>query len=309
MTTDQKIKLNMYLTVRNSINQNEAVAKSIPKFMANYEILQSTTNEIQLIGEIQGVDKTGIAIDKNKLKKALIALAAKNSRKVAALAKFNNNDTLLKEVRFNESELGRMQEVTLLESAQTIYARAEANIGSLAEHGITPETQKLFMDAITSLNNVLKTPRSGIAERRKATEKLALLFETADNAIELMDYAVGIVKDEQPDFFAAYKTSRKLVETNTGNVSLKAKATDITDGAPLKGVIFTFIPENARANLTGGNSQMVKKTATKGSFQIKNMPAGTYKVLIQKPGYKDKEVSVSISDGERSELKVELERA
>ncbi len=60
--------------------------------------------------------------------------------------------------------------------------------------------------------------------------------------------------------------------------------------------------------LAGGNGKMIKKTASKGSFQIKNMQSGTYKVLVQKPGYKDKEVSVSISDGERSDLNVVLEK-
>lgn len=308
MNTEQRIKLNMLLTVRNCVTQNETVANSIPKFMENYLIMHSTTNEIQEIGKLQGANRTGVASDKNKLKKTLIALAAKNSRKIVALAAFMNSDALLKEVRYNEAQLERLAETTLIEKAMTIYSSAEANIGKLAEHGITPETQKVFMETITALNNVLKTPRSSIAEKKKSTDRLTVLFQTADNAIEMMDFAVGIVKDEQVDFVTAYKTSRKLVDTNTGNVALKAKASDITNGAPLMGVMFTFTPESARANLTGGNGQIVKKTATKGSFQIKNMPAGTYKVLVQKPGYKDKEVSISISECERSDLNVVLEK-
>jgi uncharacterized membrane protein len=60
--------------------------------------------------------------------------------------------------------------------------------------------------------------------------------------------------------------------------------------------------------LAAGIGKMTKKTASKGSFQIKKMQSGTYKVLVQKPGYKDKEVSVSISDGERSEIVVEMEK-
>ena len=79
-------------------------------------------------------------------------------------------------------------------------------------------------------------------------------------------------------------------------------------GTPLKGVKFTFTPESVKMNLSGGMTEMVKKTAEKGSFHIKNMQAGTYKVIVSKPGYKDKEASVSISDGERSELSVELEK-
>ena len=309
MTTDQKIRLRMYLAVRNFVIQNEAVANSIPKFAASYATLQNATNEIQLIGEMQGADKTGLAIDKNKLKKTLIALAAKNSRKIAALAKFNNNDFLLKEVRFKESDLAKVQEVTLKERVQIIYDRAEANIGSLAEHGITPETQKIFLETITSFNNALETPRTGIGEKKTATEKLTGLFETADTAVELMDYAVGIVQDEQPDFFSGYKTNRKLVDTNTGMLALKATAKELISGEPIRGAIFTFKPDGALLAESNGNEEITKKTAKKGSFHIKNMHAGTYKVVVRKPGYKEQEVTVSVADGERSDLNVEMEKA
>jgi hypothetical protein len=308
MTTNQKIRLRMYLAVRNFVLLYEAIAKRIPKFAESFATLLNITSEIQVIGEMQGVNKTGLSIDKNKLKKALIEMAARNSRKIAALAKFNNNDTLLREVRFNESELERVQEVTLKERVQIIYDRAEANIGSLAEHGITPETQKQFMDAITAFNKALATPRLGIAEKRQSTQKLPLLFDSADAAIELMDFAVGIVQDEQPDFFSGYKTSRKLVDTSTGNLALKASAIDLLSGEPVKGVLFTFKPDGINATASGGNGEITKKTAEKGSFHVKNMQAGNYKVVISKPGYKGKEVSVSIADGERAELKVEMEK-
>ncbi|MCX6320229.1 MAG: carboxypeptidase-like regulatory domain-containing protein [Bacteroidia bacterium] len=309
MTIDQKVKLNMYMAIRNFVIQNEAIAKNVPKFATSYATLQSTMDEIQLIGEMQGVNKTGIAIDKNKLKETLIALAAKNSRKIAALAKFNNNDTLLKEVRFNESDLERVPEVTLKERVQIIYDKAEANIGSLAEHGITPETQKIFLETITAFNNALATPRSGIGEKRQATQKLPVLFDTADAAIEIMDFAVGIVQDEQPDFFSGYKTNRKLVDTSTGNLALKATARELTSGEPVRGAIFTFKPDGALLAGSDGNGEITKKTAEKGSFHIKNMQAGTYRVMVRKPGYKEKEVTVSVADGERSELNVELEKA
>jgi hypothetical protein len=190
----------------------------------------------------------------------------------------------------------------------SIYDKGEANLEALSQHGITPESQKEFIETINAFNTALEKPRTGKGERKKLTERLAVLFDAADNAVELMDYAAGIVKDEQVDFFNAYKTNRKLVETNSGIVSLKAKATEVVTGIPLKGVIFTFKPENGNLELSAGNGKLVKKTAEKGSFQIKNMPAGTYKVQVQKPGYKDKEVSVSISDGERSDLAVVLEK-
>ena len=309
MRTDQKIRLNMYLSVRNYGNLNEAVAKNIPKFASSFVNLQNIIAEIQLIGEMQGVNKTGLAIDKNKLKKKLIALALKNSNKVAILAKLNNNDTLLKEIRFTESDLVKLPGVTLKEQVQIIYDRVETNIGNLAEQGITPDTQKMFLETITAFNNALATPRTGIAEKRKATQKLPVLFDTADAEIEIMDLAAGSAKGEYPDFFNGYKTSRKLIETSSGSLALKATARDLTNGEPLSDVNFIFIHEVSEAAGSKGNGQIVKKTSKKGNFQVKSMEPGTYKVEVSKQGYKKKEVSVSIADGERSMLNVELEKA
>jgi hypothetical protein len=308
MTKDQLIRMNMYLTVRNCVTQNESVAKEVPKFMENYGILQKMTSEIQMIGEMQGTNKTGLARDKNKLKLNLVELTAKNARKIAALAKFINSDTLLKEVNYKEGVLGKMHEVNLLQQAQITYDRGEANMEKLKEHGITAETQKAFQDAMNAFNVALKTPRAGIAERRKATERLPILFDTADKAIELMDYAMGIVMDEQFDFYTAYKTSRKLVDTNTGNIALKATAADILSGEPLKGVLFVFRIDNNGLSSGANGVEIKKKTAEKGSFQIRNLQAGNYKVTVMKPGYKEKVVTISVSGGERSDLAVQLEK-
>ena len=69
--------------------------------------------------------------------------------------------------------------------------------------------------------------------------------------------------------------------------------------------VFTFNHEMPGSN---GNGQIVKKTSEKGNFQIKSMQPGSYNVIVTREGFKNKEVSVVIIDGERCELKVELER-
>jgi hypothetical protein len=309
MNTLQRTQVDMQLTLRNSVLKNEADAKKTPRFWENYVIVQSATDEIQTIGEAQGANKTGIAIDKNKVKNNLIVLAAKNSRKIALYAKTTNSDTLLKEVKYNEGQLERLAEVTLIEKAMIIHTNAQAHIEALAEHGITPETQKVFMDTIISLNNILKTPRSSVAERKKSTERLLVLFKTADAALEIMDYAVDSVKDELVDFYNAYKTARKIVDSNTGNIALKGFAVDVATKEPLQGADFTFILDGGDLLQAGTNVKIKKRTAQKGSFHIRNMQPGTYKVTVKRPGYKVKEVAVSITSGERSDLKVELEKA
>jgi len=309
MTTTQVNKLNMYLAVRNFIIQNEAVANVIPKLTSVYAVLERTITQIQSIGEQQKDVKTGFAKDKKRLREALIAIASDNSRKLAAVAKFTRNETLMDKVRFTLTELRRMTDVALKDYAMILYEKVESNLDKLAEYENSPETQKAFMEVITAYNASLSTPRSGIAEKRQATQKLVVLFEEADTIIEEMDFAVGAVQSKNPDFVNGYKTVRKLVDTSAGNLALKATAKDVSNGSPIKGVVFVFRIDGGSSAATGGNGEISKKTAEKGSFNIKSMPSGTYRVQVSKPGYKEKEVTVSVADGERSELVVELEKA
>jgi hypothetical protein len=308
MTTNQESKLNMYLAVRNFVISNEGSTKDLPNFSANYTTLLNLIGQIQSISEIQKSDLKGLAIEKNKLREALIANAEDYSRKITAYARFNSNEPLLNEARFSTSDLIRMTDVSLKDYLQIIYDKAEANLASLAEYGISAETQTKLKETITAYDTSLSKPRTGIAEKSKATKKLTELFDSADSILENMDYSVGIVKLTQKDFFNAYKSVRKCVSTYSGCVSLKATVTDQVTGEPVKGVVFTLKANGTKMSGAGGNGEIRKKSASKGHFMIKNMPAGTYSVLLSKPGYKDKEVTVSIADNEMSELKVEIEK-
>lgn len=308
MTTTQEIKLNMYLAVRNFIIQNEAPVKTVPKLPEIYSNLEKAISQIQAIGEEQKDVKTGFAKDKNRLREQLITIAADNSGKLAAIARFTKNETLMDKVRFTLSELKRMKDVELKDYAEIIYDNVESNLDKLAEYENSPESQKVFLETIKAYNAALSTPRTGIADKKKSTQKLVVLFTEADAIVEEMDYAINAVRFKNTDFTNAYRTVRRLVDTGTGNLALKGIAWDNSTGLPLKGVRFIFQPEGGTTLTAGGNGELVKKTAEKGSFNIKNMPAGTYTVSISKPGYKTKEVKVSVANGERSEIVVEMER-
>jgi uncharacterized membrane protein len=106
-----------------------------------------------------------------------------------------------------------------------------------------------------------------------------------------------------------YKTARKQLDNGRSSVSLKAWAVETGKGEPVKGAIFTFRPETGNAETSVGEGEIVRKTAEKGTFNIKEMPAGNYTVCVNKPGYKEKTTAASVSEGEMTELHVELEKS
>ena len=298
MTIKQESRFKMYLSVDEFLLKNETLTKELPEFPETFIEIRNVMSQIKLIDEQQKNVRTGVTKDKRDIKSSLIALAAENSGKIFAFAKVSNNNALMDEVNFSISDLGRMTDVGIRTYAEALYKKAEIILESLAKYGITTETQKKFAETLAAYNNSMTKPRVGIAEKREATKELTTLFSTADSLISKLDAIIGIIRYREVKFYNGYKTVRKIVNTNSRSVSLKAIANDIKTMEPIKGVHFTF---------KSNGTTIVKKTAEKGGFLIRNMNTGTYDVFVKKEGYKEKIVTVSINGGERSELKVELE--
>lgn len=53
---------------------------------------------------------------------------------------------------------------------------------------------------------------------------------------------------------------------------------------------------------------LVKKTADKGGFNIKTLPAGKYNVTCRKAGYAEQSAEIAVSDGELSVLNLQLSK-
>jgi hypothetical protein len=308
MTTQQENKLNMFLALRDFLLPNSSVTKDLPGFEANLSALQETIVNLQSIAEQQKFDKTGITKKKNELKNTVVILAADNSRRITAYGKLSKNSPLETEARYTHSELRKSTDVALKDYAQIIYDKGQQHIEALAPYGITPDSQKTFLDAINAFNASIGGPRVGITEKSQATKQLALLFGNAESILADMDSSADILRLSNVNFHNGYRSVRKLVESHTGSLSLKAEVTDMASGWPVKGVEFRFQPAPG-SERNGNNVEIVKKSGEKGRFNVKNIPSGTYQVAISKPGFKNQIQSVSIADNEMSEMFVELERA
>lgn len=300
MTNKQESKFKMSLSTDEFLVKNENLTKDLPEFGATITEFRDTLVKIKTIDGQQENVRTGVAKSKREIKNSLIILAAENSGKVFAFAKVSNNKPLMDEVNFSISDLGRMTDVAFRTYADELNKKMLTLLDSIGKYGITAETQKKYADALAAYEDKLVKPRISIAEKREATKELQTLFISLDSHLSKLDAIIGIIRYTEVKFYNGYRTVRRLVNTNSGEVALKATAKDITSSEPLKGVLFT---------LTSDGTVLSKKTADKGSFHIKNMKPGTYKVVVKKDRYKGQEMTVEISDGGRNELTVELEKA
>lgn len=184
MTTKQDNRNNMYRSVLNCINNYKDVIAAIPNLTPNADILAQCVTDIHATGEIPRLDRSGIAVEKNKVKKDLITAAADYSGMILSFAKASGNNILLKEAKFTESDLDSISNVALLDYSGIVLKKAEQNIEALKDYGITPDTQKSFGELRAKFNSLIASPRTGITQKSQATKALAGIFRKADAALE-----------------------------------------------------------------------------------------------------------------------------
>jgi hypothetical protein len=166
-------------------------------------------------------------------------------------------------------------------------------------------------NAIDLFNAAIPKPRLGITERKQATGQLDKLFKANDAILEKFDTLAEVIRLSQPAFYAAYKDNRKVVDTGTGSLALTAIVTNATTGAGIKGVKVSFEQQNGSLKTAAAKAEkpLVKTTAEKGIFKIKSLAAGMYTATVNKPGFKEQIVTVTVADGDMTELIVELEKS
>lgn len=311
MTNQEESRLSMYLTFKDFQAAYIAITSPLPNYSANSTIFLNLIPQIQAFSQLQKTSKKGAAEGKNQLKESLIVTTADYFRKLATFAKFTNNVNLAEEVKIPESKLRQVADTAVKDYAQIAYDRAQTNLAALASYGITVATQTALLTNISAYNASIGKPGVSRTESGKTTKQLKALFVTADAALANMDAAVEIVRLTQVDFYNAYQKARKIIYTGIGSLAVKALVTDAASGEPLKGVTVSFSLDGiaAKAKVANAKPDLVKKTAEKGGFNIKTLPAGIYTVTIKKNGYADQVTTIAISDGEMSELNVQLAKS
>jgi hypothetical protein len=124
-----------------------------------------------------------------------------------------------------------------------------------------------------------------------------------------LDLDIEVFKTLKPDFYSQYKTARIVISTNGSATSVIGSVTVAGTGEPLKGVTFTFEVVN-NGQMKGAATDMapiIKKSAEKGKFRAK-LPENTYRVTVEKIGFKKQEVIITVTNGESTNLNIELEK-
>jgi len=310
MNSKQQSKYNMYLTADEFLSANDSITTTLPRYQEFRASFQNGISQIRSSNEQQSIDKSGIANKKSQLRKLLVKLGADTSRKIQSYAKIENNQILLSEAKFTESDFKSASDSDLETFAQSTYDTAQTQLGNLAQYGVTNETQNDLIRALTDFRAAMPTPRNGAIGTKLSTEQIAKAFTATDKALDNIDALVEIVRISQPEFYSGYKSARKIIDTAVGSLQVKGFVTDASTGEGLKGATVSFELNNNSNGLlkakASSSESVKKKTADKGGFNIKTLTEGTYSATVSKNGYADVVTTIAVTNGELAMLNVEL---
>lgn len=304
MTNTQENRLSMFLAARDFLLKNDAVTNNLPNFTRFFDELKSSVIDIQSWVELQEFDKTGIAIAKNKAKDALIIKTMDIANRLFAFAKFRNDSILMKEIGYKESYLRQTTDTLLKEKCQIVFDRASNFITDLAQYGVSQNMLDELKNLIADYGTSLPAPRIGIMEKKQATAKLAALFDQANLHFNQIDTLIETLRYSDTVFYNGYHSARKIVNAGHGFLSLKGKVLDKNNGLPIQNVKLLLSRELKNPGDTAAIIE--KKSAQKGGFNIRNMSAGSWNVLVTKEGYTDQNLQVSVVSGETTICVIEL---
>lgn len=312
MNINQEDKFSMYYVVKNTCEKYQTTWTTNAVFAATYNLWVAKIPLIEQNRDAQTLETTGITTDKTAKRNSMTEKTLFMINRLQSYANVVNNPELLESIKYTASDLKKSRDTDVIGICNTVVAKANANAAAIATYGVTAAMITELQAAITAYSATLAKPKAAKSQTKTATENLSKLFKEADELlVKRLDLDIELFKTSKPDFYSQYKTARIIIPTGGGATSVLGSVNLAGSGEPLKGVSFTFVAETngmmKTAAATETTKPIVKKSADKGKFRA-TLPESTYKVIVEKIGYKKQEVTITVVNGETTNLNIELEK-
>ena len=291
-------KLSMALAAQQAMNDNNALWSGIPAMVSAMTTLGTKIASIKGIRGVQEADTRGVAVDKGSKKTDAINAGLPIIGGLKAYATATANNTLLKKINYSQSELERARDTILADQLKIVRDEANNILALLTPYNITTAKLTTLTSAIAAYELMIPKPRVALNVRKNATDALDILFSDLDAPLEIMDGLVDTMQQSQPAFFQTYSNARLIVGSSSGGSGVSGMITDKITGAPLDGVLITInAPQHkSRVNAATTTRTMTATTNLDGVYEMRRLRAGDYTLTMEKEGYINLSVAVTIGD-------------
>ncbi len=289
----------MQRRVYNFFTRNLELLSTLPQFLTLYNLLGTTISQINLLNEEQEKDTSGLTKQKETLRGNAFKKVMNLQRRLLAFATFTNNDVLVKQISYTDTDLSHLTDNSFLSACWVIYHAGVTNQLAAAEYEVTPELLTEVKTAIEAFGTVIDTPKEGQIEKTQTSSEMGDLIQENQFTLGKTDLLVDMLKDSHPKIYKEYYDTRKVVN-RSGSLTVKALVTDAATNVPVVGAVVSFRLD--------GVLMLEKTSAEAGRFNVKSMDEGNYVVTTTKMGYQTDVRDVVIVANELNSVAISLKR-
>lgn len=207
MNSRQENKLSNYLVRQVYLADHVAITGTIPALATALGEWEGAVALIQMLGNRQGLNLTGLAQAKRNLRKLMATRAMIVRNKVGPFAHVTGNAELAAKVDVNASDFTRVNDTEADDIAIRILEAAEAHEAALvADYGLTAAQIDDLESAIQGYSALIGRPMAAIKARRTTTQQLETEFARADAVLEtVIDPLIFSLALEHAEFVAGYR--------------------------------------------------------------------------------------------------------
>ena len=216
----------MFLAVKSVCDRNNAAWQTLQAFADAYTEFGTRVSNIQTLAQNQSVDATGLAADKQQLRKTMAATAATVALAVNAYAKKVKNNDLAAKSNITASDMTGGRDTTAADTARNVHAAATANLANLTPYGVTAAKLTDLKAKIDAYAASISKPRDAVASGSTATKQLSDEFDAADAAVnDQMDALVPQFAAANAKFVEDYNNARIIVDSGGAKAKANVKPT------------------------------------------------------------------------------------
>ena len=306
MQDRQRIKLNMYVLIKEFLLKSATITGHWGAFAAFFSKFDETLTEIFTVAALQEEDKTGVTLTKGQIEEALIEKILVISEKCRAFAAVEDDMEFLNLIKFMKGELVRLSDVDLIKTAELLNENVLKKLPKILE---TPdyELEAVELEELMELRSqfmvIYTKPESDKDALSLLTEKLDLLFKKADSLLVKIDAILLLSRTKYADFYAEYTSKRKIGKVAKRTRALQLWVVDDITGLPLTKAKVS-IKKKAGKDIKG----IIKTTGTKGGVIVATLDAAEYLYEVTYGGYVTETGSFFVNDGVKTEVRVRMKK-
>lgn len=203
----------MYKAVKTVIAANNTAWTGLPAFVSAFDTYTSKVALLELHAYNQKMALVGVSAVKRAKRELIAERTLALSSSLTAFAVITNDVELINQMKISKWSIIKGEGQHALQLVDIVLNKANEHLGELGDFGIDQTVVDDFQTLRDEFEIQLTAPRSAIVERKTLTGQILVLQRDIDALLKLqLDQLMEFLREENPQFFAAYKNARVIID-------------------------------------------------------------------------------------------------